>query len=229
VRYWANPVACQRQSQLQLRPIAATIASCKHPVRGLTKPPAASVLSLSSRARSISCLYTSRRCVILLCVSNLWRVPAFSKCSFMWHSAYFHSALYPSFRRKKIRIEFSANYPFTTFRIPYSAFRKIPLPYCILKTPNPYLNTNPNPTSILCKDSRKVFTLHTVLSKVYRQWFPYSLNCKAVATCRIPDTYKPKPNPYLNTNPNPNPEMVCIRSSWLLSISVPQKRYKSAL
>jgi len=33
--------------------------------------------------------------------------------------------------------------------------------------PNPYLNTNPihnptNPTSILCKDSRKEFTLHTV-------------------------------------------------------------------
>ena len=35
--------------------------------------------------------------------------------------------------------------------------------------------------------------------------FSYSLDCKAVATCRIPDTYKPKPNPYLNTNPNPNP------------------------
>jgi len=33
----------------------------------------------------------------------------------------------------------------------------------------------------------------------------YSLDCKAVATRRIPDTYKPKPNPYLNTNPNPNP------------------------
>jgi len=34
---------------------------------------------------------------------------------------------------EKIRIEFSANYPCTTFRIPYSAFRKIPLPavYCI--------------------------------------------------------------------------------------------------
>jgi len=30
-----------------------------------------------------------------------------------------------------------------------------------------------------------------------------TLDCKAVATCRIPDTYKPKPNPYLNTNPNP--------------------------
>jgi len=38
-----------------------------------------------------------------------------------------------------------------------------------------------------------------------RQWFSYSLDCKAVATRRIPDTYKPKPNPYLNANPNPNP------------------------
>jgi len=37
--------------------------------------------------------------------------------------------------------------------------------------PNPYLNTNPNPkpsnpTSILCKDSRKDFTLHTVHSQL---------------------------------------------------------------
>ena len=38
-----------------------------------------------------------------------------------------------------------------------------------------------------------------------RQLFWYSLDCKAVATRRIPDTYKPKPNPYLNTNSNPNP------------------------
>jgi len=30
--------------------------------------------------------------------------------------------------QKKIRIEFSANYPLTTCRIPQSAFRKIPLP-----------------------------------------------------------------------------------------------------
>jgi len=31
-----------------------------------------------------------------------------------------------------------------------------------------------------------------------------------VATCRIPDTYKPKPNPYLNTNPNHNPNPTSI-------------------
>jgi len=37
------------------------------------------------------------------------------------------------------------------------------------------------------------------------QLFWYTLDCKAVATCQIPDTYKPKPNPFLNTNPNPNP------------------------
>jgi len=43
------------------------------------------------------------------CVSNLWKV--FSKYSFRWHSAYFHST-------EKILTEFSANYPWTTFRIP---------------------------------------------------------------------------------------------------------------
>ena len=34
----------------------------------------------------------------------------------------------PFIPQKKIRIEFSANYPLTTFRIPQSAFLKIPLP-----------------------------------------------------------------------------------------------------
>jgi len=34
----------------------------------------------------------------------------------------------PFILQEKIRIEFSANYPFATFRIPHSAFRKIPLP-----------------------------------------------------------------------------------------------------
>jgi len=123
VRYWANTVACQRLRQLQLRPIAAMIASCKHPVRGLTKSPAASGIRLSSR--TLSCLYTSHRCVILLCVSNLRRVPVFSKCSFLWHSAYFHSAPYPSFRRKNLHWIFR-KLPGHNF--PHSAFRKIPLP-----------------------------------------------------------------------------------------------------
>ena len=85
-------------------------------IRDRTKPPAASVLRLSST--TLSYLYTSRRCGILLCVSNSRRVPVFSKCSFLWYSAYFHSALYPSFRTKKIRIAFSANYLFTTFCVP---------------------------------------------------------------------------------------------------------------
>jgi len=43
------------------------------------------------------------------------------------------------------------------------ATRRIPDTY--KPKPNPYLNTNPNPTnhtSVLCKDSRKDFTLHTV-------------------------------------------------------------------
>jgi len=45
------------------------------------------------------------------------------------------------------------------------ATRRIPDVY--KPKPNPYLNPNPNPnptipTSILCKDSRKDFTLHTV-------------------------------------------------------------------
>ena len=39
-----------------MRPIAATITSCEHRVRGLTKPPAVSVLHLSFR--TLSCLYT---------------------------------------------------------------------------------------------------------------------------------------------------------------------------
>jgi len=39
--------------------------------------------------------------ILLLYISNLWRV--FSKCSFRRHSAYFHSALYPSFCRKNLR------------------------------------------------------------------------------------------------------------------------------
>jgi len=48
------------------------------------------------------------------------------------------------------------------------ATRRIPTyPDVYKPKPNPYLNTNPipnptNPTSILCKDSRKEFTLHTV-------------------------------------------------------------------
>jgi len=47
------------------------------------------------------------------------------------------------------------------------ATRRIPDTY--KPKPKPYLNTNPNPnpnptnpTSILCKDSRNDFTLHTV-------------------------------------------------------------------
>ena len=45
------------------------------------------------------------------------------------------------------------------------------------------------------------------------QLFWYSLDCKAVATRRIPDTYKPKPNPYLNTNTNPNPTSILCKDS----------------
>ena len=60
------------------------------------------------------CLRCMLSIILLLCVSNLWRV--FSKCSFRRHSAYFHSGLYPSFRKKSAK--FSANYPLTTFRIP---------------------------------------------------------------------------------------------------------------
>jgi len=69
------------------------------------------------------CLRWMLLTMLHLYVSNLWRV--FSKCSFQWHSAYFHFALYPSFA-EKIRIEFSANYPLTTFRNPHSA--KYPFP-----------------------------------------------------------------------------------------------------
>ena len=46
------------------------------------------------------------------------------------------------------------------------------------------------------------------MTGAWRQLFWYSLDCKAVATFRIPETYKPKPNPYFNTNPNPNPTSI---------------------
>jgi len=48
------------------------------------------------------------------------------QCSFLWHSAYFHSALYPSFRRKKNPHWIFRKLPVHNF--PHSAFRKIPLP-----------------------------------------------------------------------------------------------------
>jgi len=45
------------------------------------------------------CLRCMLSIILLLYISNLWR--AFSKCSYRQHSAYFHSELYPLFRRKK--------------------------------------------------------------------------------------------------------------------------------
>jgi len=73
----------------------------------------------------LSCLYMSHTCVIILCVSNLRRV--FSKCSFQWHSAYFHSALYPSFRRKNLHWIFRK---LSVDNFLHSAFPKIALPVC---------------------------------------------------------------------------------------------------
>jgi len=83
----------------------------------------------------------------------MWTLRCFNtcvhRCSLSWvelrvhlcnipHSFILHFTLHSA--EKKIRIEFSANYPFTTFRIPYSAFRKIPLPqfdgplaWCIIR------------------------------------------------------------------------------------------------
>jgi len=61
--------------------------------------------------------------ILLLCVSNLRRV--FSKCSFRWHSTYFRSALYPSFRRKNPHQIFHKLPPSDNF--PHSA--KYPFPY----------------------------------------------------------------------------------------------------
>jgi len=66
---YEKSVIRQRQSQLQLRPIAVTIASCKHRVRGLKKTSDrnfASVLCLSSK--TILCPYASCTCVIILCL-----------------------------------------------------------------------------------------------------------------------------------------------------------------
>jgi len=40
------------------------------------------------------------------------------------------------------------------------------------------------------------------------------LDCKAVATRRIPNIYEPKRNPYLSTNPNPaNPTSILCKDS----------------
>jgi len=76
------------------------------------------------------CLRCMLSIILLLCVSDLRRV--FTKCSFRWHSTYFHSAL-PFIPQKKIRIEFSANYPLTTFRIPRSAKYPIPTAHGLVK------------------------------------------------------------------------------------------------
>jgi len=70
----------------------------------------------------IICLRCMLSIIFLLCLSNLWRV--FSKCSFRWHSAYFHSALYPSFCRKNPHQIFS-KLPLDNFA--HWAFRKISL------------------------------------------------------------------------------------------------------
>ena len=63
------------------------------------------------------------------------------------------------------------------------ATRRIP---DIYKTkPNTYLNTNPNstnPTSILCKDSRKDFTLHTVESLPKYFTKIHIVHCRLVCT-----------------------------------------------
>ena len=70
--------------------------------------------------------------ILLLCVSNLRQVNG--KCSFQWHSSYFHSTLFPSFHcpQKKICIEFSANYSLTTLRILYSAKYPFPIKMVLL-------------------------------------------------------------------------------------------------
>jgi len=71
-------------------------------------------------------MFTLHVSIILLfgCVSDLRQV--FSKCLFWWYSAYFHSALYPSFCRKKSK----SNFPqITPWQLPHSTFRKISLPY----------------------------------------------------------------------------------------------------
>jgi len=50
------------------------------------------------------------------------------------------------------------------------------------------------------------FKMWVIISaELCHQLFWYSFDCKAVATCQIPDIHKAKPNPYLNTNPNANP------------------------
>ena len=150
MRYWANPVTCQRQSQLQLRPIAATIALCKHPVRGLTKPPAASVVRLFSR--TLSCLYTSRRCVMVSPIYGKYRYLA------NVHSVTFRILSFrtlPFILQKKS----ASNFPQIT-RSQLSAFR-VPQ-----NTSSPTNNPHPNPTS----DTRSSSARVKIPGTSWKQW-----------------------------------------------------------
>jgi len=83
---------------------------------------------------------------------------------------------------EKICIEFSANYPLTTFRIPQSAFRKIPLPVGTVRTPS---GRRPEPSGCLpgtvlmpCCDAVLRFAIYSRISFCKREvtlFFSFSM------------------------------------------------------
>jgi len=120
----ANPVTCPRLWQLQLRPIAVTIASCKHPVRGPRKPPAANVLHIFLRERShVSTNHVDASYFYVSLIYGEYRYLANVHFCNIMHTFIPHFILHSA---EKICIEFSADYTLTSFRILRSA--KYPFP-----------------------------------------------------------------------------------------------------
>jgi len=67
-------VACQLQSQLQLRPISATIALCKHHIGGVTKPQLRLfVFLLECSLMSLNVTQAYRPTCVIHCGAVFWR------------------------------------------------------------------------------------------------------------------------------------------------------------
>jgi len=108
-----NRVACQRLWQLQLQPIATTIASCKHPVWGVTKPPATSYVFVLERCHASTHHIPASYFYVSLIYGEYRYLANVHFCDIL-HTFIPHFTLHSA---EKIRVEFSANYPFTTFRV----------------------------------------------------------------------------------------------------------------
>jgi len=108
-------------------------------------------------------------CHTFMC-SNLQRVPVFSSCSFLWHSTYFHSALYPSFHRRKSAL----NFPQIT-RSQLSAFRVLQNTPSRRRTP-PAPNVKMNPRiwvkcgTVACRMWKVKFGMECVARRTDGDW-----------------------------------------------------------